>query len=417
MEGCEDRFCEMSVEMTEKDGKKRVGRVRVRSATLILLAVVLLAPTTLAPRLRAVNPDSFPCDSSKTVLLIQDDPPRFPASNHDPNGADVNELMVQNLPFCVISSNQLGSRNLAQFSEIIIASTQNQAFYDNLFPGGSIDPSISDWVQHGGVLSANLADCAAGGSWSSTSCSSDSSSSYTFLGGVTHVVFFSNDNNITTQSHPIITGQFGGTDGGQVADDSCLQDLDCWQYASHGYFTNLPAETTMILTDSNGPVFIEYHYGDGLVIATTTSIEWRYDYFQQNYQNLKLLANEIGYQVFKAQCQENDGDGEFEGNHGHGHFHHDLDDCEDGNPRKVSSKDRGDGNDFESTSIQSAQLDKITRTVTIIGLGTSGGLPVSFTYIAIEPGLTTPGWVSFAFSDGFTNAGPITTGSVVLHGW
>jgi len=339
------------------------------------------------------------------------------ASNHDSNGADANELKAQNIPFCMISSNQLGSTNLAQFSEIIVASTQNQAFYDNLFPGGSIDPNISDWVQHGGVLSANLADCA-GGSWSFTTCASDSSSSYIFLGGVTHVVSFSDDNNINAQSHPIITGQFGGANGGQIIDNSCLQDLDCWQRSSHGYFTNLPADTTIILTDdSNGPVFIEYHYGDGLVIATTTSIEWRYDYFQQGLQNLKLLANEMGYQTFKAQCQENDGDGEFDGNHGHGRFHHDHDQCEDGNPDQVSSTDRGDGKDFQSTSIQSAQLDKITRTVTIIGLGTSGGLPVSFTYVVIEAGLTTPGSVSFVFSDGFTNAGPVTSGSIILHGW
>ena len=421
VEGPEARRCEMSVETTEEECKKGMGRVKMQRAALILLALVLLAPTGLAPRLNVAHA-SFPCDSSKTVLLIQDSPPRMPAPNHDPNGADVNELKARNIPFCMISSSQIGSTSLAQFSEIIIASTQNQAFYDNLFPGGSVSPNISNWVQHGGVLSANLADCA-GGSWSVTQCSSDSAFSYTFLGGVRHVVSFSEDDNIATQSHPIITGQFGETHGGQIVDDSCLQDLDCWQHSSHGYFTNLPVGTIIILTDSNGPVFIEYRHGDGLVIATTTSIEWRYDYFQQNFQNLKLLANEIGYQDFKAKCQENDGDGDFEGNHGHGHFHHDLDKCEDGDQDEVSSEDRGDGQDFQSTWIQSVQLEKsvqldeVTRTVTVIGLGISDGLPVSFTYVAIEPGLTTPGWVSFTFSDGFTNAGPLTSGSIVLHGW
>ena len=423
---------------TEKEGKRAMGKVKVRRAALILLAVVLLAPTGLAPRLNVAHAATFPCDSSKTVLLIQDSPPRMPAPNHDPNGADVNELKARNIPFCMISSSQIGSTSLAQFSEIIIASTQNQAFYDNLFPGGSVSPNISNWVQHGGVLSANLADCA-GGSWSSIQCSSDSAFSYTFLGGVRHVVSFSEDDNIATQSHPIITGQFGETHGGQIVDDSCLQDLDCWQHSSHGYFTNLPAGTIIILTDSNGPVFIEYRHGDGLVIATTTSIEWRYDYFQQNFQNLKLLANEIGYQDFKTNCQKNDGEGEFEGNHGHGHFKHhfrkDHQKCQDTENDEVSSIDRGDGKDFHSTWIQSVQLDKslqsggVTRTVTIVGLGTitdpsstgvlgtTTGLPVSFTYVAIEPGLTTPGSVSFVFSDGFTNLGPVTSGSIVLHGW
>src|SRR5436309_14902648 len=157
---------------TEKEGKRAMGKVKVRRAALILLAVVLLAPTGLAPRLNVAHAATFPCDSSKTVLLIQDSPPRMPAPNHDPNGADVNELKARNIPFCMISSSQIGSTSLAQFSEIIIASTQNQAFYDNLFPGGSISPNISNWVQHGGVLSANLADCA-GGSWSVTRAVSD----------------------------------------------------------------------------------------------------------------------------------------------------------------------------------------------------------------------------------------------------
>jgi hypothetical protein len=392
-------------------------KAKVRPVTLVLLALVLLTPSALSPRVNVARGDAFPCGSSNTVLLIQDSPPRFPAPNHDANGADVSELKARNMPFCVITSDRLASTDLSHFSEVIIASTQNQAFYDNLFPAGSIDPNLSGWVQKGGVLSANMADCAAGGSWSYTSCGTDSSSSYTFIGGVTHVVSFANDNNITTASHPIITGQYRGTNGGQISDDSCLQDLDCWQYASHGYLTNLPAGATIILAESGGPVFIEYHYGDGLVIVSTTSIEWRYDYFQQTYQNLKLLANEIGYQDFKAQCQENDGDGEFQGNHGHGLFHHDRDRCEDGIPDEVSSKDRGDGKNFQSTSIQSSQLDKLTRTVTIVGLGTSGGLPVSYTYVAVEPGPMTPGWVSFTFSDGFTNAGLVTTGTVILHGW
>src|SRR5438132_10930080 len=185
----------MSAAITEEKREKVMRKVRPRPAVIILLAFVLLAPTNLAPRLNVAHADTFPCGSSNTMLLIQDSPPRMPVQNHDPNGADVNELEAQNTPFCMITSDQLASTDLSQFSEIIIASTQNQAFYDNLFPGGAIDPNISDWVQDGGVLSANLADCASGGSWSFTSCG-DSSSSYTFLGGVTHVVFFSNANDI-----------------------------------------------------------------------------------------------------------------------------------------------------------------------------------------------------------------------------
>src|SRR5438046_10486483 len=142
----------MSVETTEEECKKGMGRVKLRRAALILLALVVLAPTGLAPRLNVAHAATFPCDSSKTVLLIQDSPPRMPAPNHDPNGADVNELKARNIPFCMISSSQIGSTSLAQFSEIIIASTQNQAFYDHLFPGGSGSPSILHWGLYSGCL-------------------------------------------------------------------------------------------------------------------------------------------------------------------------------------------------------------------------------------------------------------------------
>jgi len=49
------------------------------------------------------------------------------------------------------------------------------------------------------------------------------------------------------------------------------------------------------------------------------------------------------------------------------------------------------------------------------GIGTSGGAPVSFVFVALETRPTTPGWVSFSFSDGYTNAGILVDGSILLH--
>ena len=403
--------------------------VKTRSAFLILLTLAILSPAGLAVRL--VHGTGVACNSSKTVLLIQDITPWASQTNHDPNGADANELMTQQEGFCMINSNQVETTNLARFTEIIIPSAQDQAYYDNLFPDGTILSEISSWVQDGGVLSANLADCAsapgAGGGWSSSACTS-TASSYTFVGGVQHIGSFSDDNDIASSSSPVVTGDNGQTNGGQIGDDGCLTDLDCWGFSSHSYFTNLPSDTTVILTEPNGPVFIEYRHGDGLVIATTTSIEWRYDYFQTNFQNLKLLANEIGYQHFRATCQEKDGEGDFNGNKGKGHFHFDKDHCKDEDPEGVWASDRGDGNSFQSTEIQSAQFDPTIRprSITITGLGTviqvnslgvSVAIPVAFTFVAVEAGPTTPGLVSFVFSDGYSNAGSLTSGSVLLHGW
>src|SRR3989442_274419 len=114
-------------------------------------------------------------------------------------------------------------------------------------------------------------------------------------------------------------------------------------------------------------------------------------------------------------CQESDGNGDFEGDHGKGHFSMDNDGCMDGDQDQVSSSDRGDGRDFQSSQITTSTFDPMANTVTITGVGTSGGVPVAFTFVALETGLTTPGWVSFAFSDGYTNAGTLVNGSVLLH--
>jgi hypothetical protein len=115
-------------------------------------------------------------------------------------------------------------------------------------------------------------------------------------------------------------------------------------------------------------------------------------------------------------CNEGDGNGDFQGQHGqNGNFNVDDDQCEDGDQNQVSSTNLGDGKDFKSTQISTTKFDAVAHTVTITGLGTHGGVPVAFTFVALETGPTTPGWVSFAFSDGYTNAGTLTNGIVVLH--
>ena len=114
-------------------------------------------------------------------------------------------------------------------------------------------------------------------------------------------------------------------------------------------------------------------------------------------------------------CQESDGNGDFQGDHGKGNFKHDGDGCLDGDNDNVQSTDRGDGHDFQSTQVDTIQYNDLGNTVTITGLGTSNGIPVAFVFVALETGPTTPGWVSFVFSDGYTNAGTLIDGSVLLH--
>jgi len=253
----------------------------------------------------AAPTDPMPtCTGTQTVLLIQDVVPWVAADNQNSLGADVNELIAQNKNWCGISSSDLAETNLQPFKEIIIPSAQTQTFYDNLFPNGSIYSGLASWVNAGGILSANLADCGwAGGGWP---CGGTAETSYTFVGGVQKVQEFDNTNNIAASSHPVIADDLPCPSGNcaPIVNTGPYTDIDDWGWSSHGYFINLPAGSTVILTDSLGnPVFVEYPYGAGKVIAGMTTTEWRYvgggpteSGSPSLPQNLKLLANEIAYQ-------------------------------------------------------------------------------------------------------------------------
>jgi hypothetical protein len=115
-------------------------------------------------------------------------------------------------------------------------------------------------------------------------------------------------------------------------------------------------------------------------------------------------------------CDESDGNGDFKGQQ-QGNFSFDDDGCKDGDQDNVQSTNRGDGRDFQSTRIDTVRTDSVgnVNMITITGVGTSSGLAVSFVFMAIETGATTPGWVGFTFSDGYTSAGTLTSGSILLH--
>ncbi len=260
-------------------------------------AAALSSRGTDAPVTAAVASPPEPCSPSDTDLLIQDDVP-WPGvipGSQDPQGAFVNELKAQNKAWCSINSVSIGTTNLSQFDVIIIASDQAQSFYDNLFPGGVIHPSINSWVLAGGILSASLADCGHNlGGWTSSACLSDATNSYTFIGGVKHTNTFSQDESIITPAHPLIADALPcPSNNCAVQTDTGVQtDIDGWFSSDHGFFTSLPGGAIVILADSAGnPVAVEYAHGSGTVIANMNTDAWRY-----HFGNLKYVANDIAYQ-------------------------------------------------------------------------------------------------------------------------
>ena len=140
-------------------------------------------------------------------------------------------------------------------------------------------------------------------------------------------------------------------------------------------------------------------------------------YADDNTVNLLRVANQTSGCLpgGGAGCHEGDGGGNFQGNRGNADFNFDGDGCRDGDQEGVDSKNRGDGKDFHSSRIDSVAFDSSGHAMTIQGAGTSGGVPVTFVLVAIEGTSLTPASVSYTFSDGYTNVGPLTAGSIVLH--
>ena len=265
------------------------------------------------------NPSPIPCGGGETVGLIQDNIPWFAAVGQDPLGANVTELKAQGKKFCIVNSvevPQIGTVALPPFAELIISSAQNQVFYNHLFcviaitgcgAAGVIHPAINGFVLNGGILSANLTDCAsgpgAGGTWATVFCTSTAATSYTFVGGVKHVFAPDQQNNIAAPNHAIIANSLPCPGGNcvRILDGSGFRDdLDGWNADSHGFFINLPAGAKIILVDGHTPprpVKVQYHHGSGVVIVDMTTTEWRYvGAFGSLPQNKKLTANEIAFQ-------------------------------------------------------------------------------------------------------------------------
>ena len=64
-------------------------------------------------------------------------------------------------------------------------------------------------------------------------------------------------------------------------------DLDNWNYTSHGYLENLPSTSEILITDNqNRPIYARYQMGNGEVWISTMTMEW-------GEANHNLMLNEL----------------------------------------------------------------------------------------------------------------------------
>jgi hypothetical protein len=90
---------------------------------------------------------------------------------------------------------------------------------------------------------------------------------------------------------------------------------------------------------------------------------------------------------------------------------------DDSNPQSDSANygDSGAGINFQAAQFTSATFDEVAHSVTLTGSGTDNGVAVTFTIVAVDSSLASPGLFSITLSDGYSNSGSLLDGSISVY--
>ncbi len=177
--------------------------------------------------------------------------------NVDPWDCSSNEeaLYLYDVPYVTLSSKDFELVNLTQFVKIVIASDQDQVFYNAM---NSSRWWFEDYVRNGGALEIHAADRGwHGGHWVGP-----------LLGGLQWESHETNYVAIVNQTHPVVNTPNLITDN----------ELDGWSWSTHGHFFGYPENSLVVIADgSDRPVYLESKYGAGLIVASGQTLEWAYE--------------------------------------------------------------------------------------------------------------------------------------------
>jgi len=167
-------------------------------------------------------------------------------------------LTANGIAYTIFSSAQIGVVNLSGFEKVIIASDQPTAFYTAVEANSAW---FENYVNNGGILEIHAADNGwAEGSWPTGALPC----------GFTWKHQYGDTVDIALPGNEMLTTPNVITDA----------ELDNWRCSYHGYFTDFPAGSEIILTEgdtgSANPVLIVAPYGNGTVIASGQTLEWAY---------------------------------------------------------------------------------------------------------------------------------------------
>lgn len=261
----------------------------------ILIALMLLPMLTM-PAVYAADPsdtapDGFvstpqePIDAPCDKLLVQDVIPWSPGAGgiDNPNYQACLDFgyttgVVTSAMFAAPGFILVDAMGKPIWTVIIFASDQPDQYYINL---AAASAKIAGYVSVGGVLVAHMCDMGwHAGSWAGLNI---------LPGGVSRVHLYWQNLHIVN-ALDIFTGM---TDA----------QISGWGWSTHGYFTNLVAGTTTLVTiagEPDQPVYIEYPWGKGLVKANMMTLEWS----AQGHSFTEPGVTGIGYTIIKNELKE-----------------------------------------------------------------------------------------------------------------
>jgi subtilisin family serine protease/sugar lactone lactonase YvrE len=179
-----------------------------------------------------------------TVLVVQDVYPWGALSNQS-------VLSANGLVYDMVSSGMLATTDLSRYRMVLVASDQPTSFYTTLAARAA---QVNAFVSAGGTLEFHAAG------WG---YAAGNASLVTLPGGMRINHDLSQLNHVLTPAHALMQGvpePFTGT------------------YASHAYFTSVPAGAVATATDNQGRVnLVVYQYGLGMVVAGGQTFEYGYD--------------------------------------------------------------------------------------------------------------------------------------------
>jgi len=262
--------------------RKNMNKKHLATLSFILLATIIA--TTLAPMTRTAT--AAPVDPYGFGVAL--------FKNVDAWGYPANEVILKRygIPYDVYNSTDIGTVDLSKYAKVIITSAQNQVFYDAV---NASRTWFEDYAENGGVLEIHAADFGPGSGWIDD-----------LPGGITYTYDTRNTINIVIDHHPLVRTPNIITD----------PELDNWGWSVHGFFTAYPSGTLEILDEATGgnPVYIEVPFGSGVILASSQTLEYSYQYyfsfFLENsllylapHENLDIQVN-VGTVHFRGEITE-----------------------------------------------------------------------------------------------------------------